>query len=1179
MKKLLFALLILGIGCKEKSNTLFTALPSSETHITFNNIITENDSINPMDMEFLYNGGGVAVGDFNNDSLPDLYFTASQVPNKLYLNEGKFRFKDITTEAGVTGEGRWSNAASVVDINNDGWQDLYVCTTIKRDPNQRANLLYINQGKQSNGIPVFKEMAKEYGLADTNLSVHAAFFDYDNDGDLDMYLVNTKLAQRKASRFDGGSSENKLPLSDKLFRNDGLNSQLGHPFFTDVSAEAGIRDDGYGLGVAIADINQDGWKDIYVTNDFFTSDLLYINQKNGTFSNTVRTSMKHTSQNAMGNDVADFNNDGMPDLMSVDMNPEDNYRKKKNMNDNNYYLYQSMSQGNVMLQYVRNTLQLNNGNVKDTNGLSVPVFSDISFLAGVAETDWSWSSLFADFDNDGNKDLFITNGYPKDVTDHDFAFFRSYNENLLSKEALLKEIPQIKIPNYAFHNTGTLRFENITNKWGFSVPSFSCGAAYVDLDNDGDLDYVVSNIDDEAFVYQNHSREENKDNFLNLRFKGGPQNLAGLGATAELYYNGGNRQVFENSPYRGYLSCMDASVHFGLGKSNSIDSLIIRWPGGKLQKINNPGINQVITVDIAQATTGIIDSTIVPAYFTDITNQIGLRYYHAETDYIDFDVQRLLPHKLSEYGPALAAGDVDGNGLDDLFVGASYGQDAAFLLQQANGSFAKRELPLPQRNVRKPETMGVLLFDADQDGDLDLYATSGSDETIAGSKDYQDRFFRNDGKGNFSYDSAALPLNTTSKSCVKAVDFDQDGDLDLFVGGRLIPSSYPLPASSFIFRNDTRDGIIRFTDITKTVAPGLDSLGLVCDALWSDYDNDGWPDLVLAGEWMPLTLFHNDKGKFRNASQSTGVQQKLGWWNSLAAGDFDNDGDIDYIAGNLGENSFYRADSLHPVHIYSADFSKSGRAVIIPTLYLPDRTGQKKEYTAHNRDDFMSQLPAMKKDYLTYKSFGEASINDLFKKEELDKAFKVTANYFTSVYMENKGNGVFEYHPLPQIAQIAPLNGMIVEDVNADGFLDLVISGNDFGTEVGNGRFDGLNGLLLLGNGKGGFSQVPLAMSGFFVPGNARALVKMRGPNNQYLLAASQNRSWLKTFRANNSGVLYGLLPGDKEVYYTLKSGKTRKEELYQGNGYLSQSANFICGNPSITKIEVVNSKGVKRTL
>ena len=1175
MKKLLLAYILFITACKQKT-TMFEKVDASKTGITFNNEVSENDTINPIDMEFLYNGGGVAIGDFNNDSLPDIYFTASQVSNKLYLNKGNFSFVDITQQAQVTGEGRWSNAASVVDINNDGWADIYVCATIKKDPSQRANLFYINQGNQQNGIPLFKEMAKEMNLADTGFSVHAPFFDYDNDGDLDMYLLNTKLAERNSTRFDGGTNENTSLLSDKLYRNEGAIQPGGLPVFTDVSLEAGIKDEGFGLGIAIADLNDDGWKDIYVTNDFFSSDLLYINQKNGSFSNKVSACFKHTSRNAMGSDIADINNDALPDVIAVDMNPEDNFRKKKNLGGNNYYQYQNMMAGTIMLQYVRNTLQLNNGLMMDTSGQQLPVFSDISYYAGVAETDWSWSSLFADFNNDGFKDLFITNGYPKDVTDHDFAFFSSNYSKLVTKAELLEEIPQIKIPNYAYRNTATsLRFENVSDQWGLGTASFSAGAAYVDLDNDGDLDYIVNNINDKAFVYENKSEKFQQNNFLNIRFKGSKENRLGIGAIAKIYYDKGKKQVAENSPYRGYLSTMDAVLHFGLNTNQSIDSVLIKWPDGKLQTIINPAVNQTLIADIAQATFGTEQKLLPLSIFSDITAQTNINLRHLEADYIDFDIQRLLPHKLSEYGPGIAAGDVDGNGFDDLFIGCARGYEGTFLLQQSNGKFIQKDLPpVKMKDARKPEILGVLLFDADGDTDLDLYTASGSNESVEGSKDYQDRLFKNDGRGNFVYDSAALPKNVASKSCVKASDFDNDGDLDLFVGSRVIPSRYPLPANSFIFRNDSQRDAIKFTDITKDATSGLQAVGLVCDALWTDFDNDGWQDLIVAGEWMPVSFFKNDKGKLKKIT--TGLENKIGWWTSITGGDFDNDGDIDYVAGNLGENSYYRGDSAYPVRIYSMEAGR--KEIIIPSLYLPDTKNKKKEFPAHGRDDIVSQLPLLKKKFLTYHSFAEAGMSDLFTNKELQNSFQRTANYFKSVFIENKGKGEFIFYPLPELAQMAPLNGMLAEDINGDGSLDIIACGNDYGPEVSTGRMDALNGLVLVGNGKGSFTTLSLNESGFFVPGNAMALVKLKAADNDYLLAASQNRSFLKLFGKKPGNIkILSLNQDDKEVFYTMMNGKIRKEEMYYGNSFLSQSSRFICKDATIKKVEVINRKGERR--
>jgi hypothetical protein len=1198
-----FTVLTVVIACRHSgSNTLFRKISSGKSGIHFNNAIVENDSINPIDLEFLYNGGGVAAGDFNNDGMTDLYFTASTVSNKLYLNEGNFSFKDITDEANVTGENQWSNAASVIDINNDGWEDIYVCATIKKNPLQRKNILYINQGLNKNNVPVFNEMAKEYGLADTSYSVHAAFFDYDNDGDLDMYLLTTKLTQRDAFRFSVNKIDTNRADVDKLFRND-WNEVAGHPFFTDISKEAGIIHSGFGLGICVSDINKDGWKDIYIANDFFGDDLFYINNRNGTFTNKAHEYFKHTSRNAMGNDIADINNDGLDDIITVDMNPEDNYRKKKNMSGNNYYIYQNMLYENKTLQYVRNTLQLNMGpRINSNDSIGEPVFGDISFMTGVAETDWSWNPSIADFDNDGNRDIIITNGYPRDVTDHDFGAFRSKMSNIATKKQLIDEIPQIKIPNYAFRNKGNLAFDNVTALWGMKEPSFSNGAIYADLDNDGDLDYVINNINEAAFIYENTTNTQKKitANYLEVQFAGDEKNLKGIGAWAEIYYDKNKMQAYENNPYRGYLSTVDTKAFFGLGNISLIDSVIFRWPGNKKQRLEKVKANQILKADIKNAVLADNWNNLVITnnnIFRDITGISGINYRHTETDVIDFNTERLLPHKLSQYGPGLAAGDIDGNGLDDIFIGGTGDLPGTLLLQQNNGKFTKKEIVLPAwPDLRRPENMGVLLFDADGDGDPDLYCASGSNQFLANTKNYQDHFFVNDGRGNFTLDTSALPINHTSKSCIKASDFDNDGDLDLFLGGRVLPGKYPQPVSSFIYRNDSKDGKIEFTDVTKEVAPGLQQIGLVCDALWTDFDNDGFTDLIIAGEWMPVSFFKNDNGKLKNVTAQTGIGDQTGWWNSLAAGDFDNDGDIDYIAGNLGKNSFYRPGKEYPVSIYAKDFDNNGGYDAIPVVFLKDQTGTLKKFTAQNRDDIVEQLPVVKKRFLTYKDFATADIHKLFTPAELKDALLLQANNIASCLIINNGNarlnparmtrsdgdkagqGKFELHPLPAMAQLSPLYGMVVDDFNSDGNLDVAISGNDFGTEVTNGRYDALNGLLLLGDGQGNFIPQSILQSGLFIPGDGKALIKLKGADNNYLLAASQNRGPLKIFRSKNNGQkLIPVQSTDKMITITLKNGKTRKEELYYGTSFLSQSSRFICIDSTMRKVEIIDYRGNKR--
>jgi enediyne biosynthesis protein E4 len=1173
-------------ACKSESSTgLFKRISSAHSGIHFNNVVVENDSINPLDLEFLYNGGGVAAGDFDNDGFIDLYFTASTTSNKLYLNRYGFVFDDITEKAGVAGEGRWCNAASAVDINNDGLLDIYVCTTINPDPEKRKNLLYINEGLKNN-IPVFREMAAEYGLADTSYSVHAGFFDYDNDGDLDMYLATTKLAGRTSTQFFSSNSDSLASRIDfdKLFRND-WNDSLKHPVYTDVSKQAGIANHGFALGLAIADINRDGWKDIYVTNDFYSNDELYINNRNGSFTNKLDQYLKHTTQNAMGNDIADINNDGLADIIAVDMNPEDNYRKKKNMGATSYYVYQNMIHGNYALQYIRNTLQLNQGpSIHNNDSIGEPVFSDIGFFAGVAETDWSWAPLVADFDNDGLRDIIITNGYPRDVTDRDFGVFRASASRLVTKQELIEQIPQIKVSNYAFRNMGQLKFENVTKEWGINQPAYSYGAAYADLDNDGDLDYVVNNINDEAFVYENrlHSAGKTVTNFLQVEFAGDTQNKNGLGAIVELYTDS-SIQAYENFPWRGYLSSVTRRVHFGLGNHAVIDSLRISWPGGKTQLLKNVAAHQVLLADIKNAVSVPAVATPVQAsgnLFSDVTRSLGIDFRHLESDFVDFDAQRLLLHKFSQYGPGLAAGDIDGNGFDDIVTGGNTLREPTLLLQQGNGKFLQKELPPPKgSDVRKSETMGILLFDADGDNDLDIYCASGSNEFTANTKSYQDRIYINNGKGDFICDLGWLPAIYTSKSCVKAADYDLDGDYDLFVGGRVMPGKYPQPVSSYILRNDCSPGKVRFTDVTKEVAPALINIGLVCDAIWTNFDNASGPDLIIAGEWMPLKLLRNNGGKFEDITASSGLAQFTGWWNSIAAADFDNDGDIDYVAGNLGENSYYRASDQYPVRLYAKDFDKNEGFDAIPTQYLKDVDGSKKEFPAQSRDEIVEQLPVVKKKYLTYKTFGRAGFKDIFTEEELKDAMVLTANHFKSSYIRNDGNGKFSLHPLPPQAQLAPVYGMVADDFNNDGNIDIALAGNDHGNEVTNGRYDAMNGLLLQGDGNGNFKPQSILQSGLYIPGDARALIKLKQGNKGYLLAASQNLGKLKVFQLKTNNRVIPVLPGEVSATYFLKNGRRRAEEFYNGNSFLSQSSKFVLLNEAVDSIRISNAKGISRTV
>jgi enediyne biosynthesis protein E4 len=1153
-----------------RNDSMFISLPSSKTHINFANTIVENDSINPIDLEFLYNGGGVAAGDFNNDGLQDLYFTASLVSNKLYLNKGNLQFEDITASSGTGGEGRWSNGASVVDINGDGWLDIYVCATIYSDPARRKNLLYINQGNDVKGVPHFKEMAAAYGLDNSGFSVQAAFFDYDKDGDLDMYLLQTKLVQRDAVVVRKEVSDSAYIDADRLFRNDWSDS-LQHPVFTDVSRSAGITEAGYGLGLTISDLNGDGWPDIYVTNDFYDNDQLYINNQNGSFSEKVDDYFKHTSMNAMGNDIADVNGDGLPDVIAVDMNPESHFRKQKNMSPSSYYLYQNMVGGERKLQYVRNTLQLNLGahRLKD-GGLGDPVFAEIGYMAGVAETDWSWNPSIADFDNDGQRDIIITNGYPKDVTDHDFVAYRTRVKNLINKDELSASIPEIKVSNYAFKGNADLSFANVTAAWGMTKPSFSNGAVYVDLDNDGDLDYVINNINEEAFVYKNTSRDKASDsaNYLAIKFSGEKRNRQGLGSKVWLYYNGQQQLFSENNPVRGYLSCEPAQLHFGLGKARKADSIVVQWNSGLSQVLRDIAVNQTVEVrerDAREQRQQLIQSD---PLFREVTSEKKVQLVDDSRDFIDFDQQRLLPHKFSEYGPAIAAGDMNGDGLDDLCIGGSTSAPAQLLFQQKDGSFRQSSTSVGQDLRKFPETAGILMFDVDLDGDLDLYLASGSVTYPAGSPSYQDQLLINDGKGNFTLSAEALPQNFTSKSCVKAADFDNDNDLDIFVGGRVLPGRYPQAVSSKIYRNDSRNGSVKFTDVTAQVAPYLQNIGLICDALWTDFDNDGWKDLVICGEWQSINFLHNEKGKLKNTTPQN-ILAKTGWWNSIAGGDFDNDGDIDYVAGNLGLNSYLRATVATPLTLYAGDFMHNGSHIPLLTQYLAGEDGRVAQYPVALRDEITGQLPVLKKKFPDYNRFAKATIVDLLNDSLISRSQVLEANFLESAFLENLGNGQFAIKALPPLAQTAPLFGMVVDDVNADGNLDIVAVGNDFGTAVSIGRYDAMNGLVLLGDGGGNFRALDMSRSGIYIPGNGKGCARLKDNDGGYLLGVTQHKGALQLYEHAAHDKIVAAKAGDQYAIVKLKNGKERREEFYWGSSFYSQSANYIIQTPAVVSVTI----------
>lgn len=1182
MTKNIFLLLLVlcVLGCNLENDRLFKRLDSKKTGIHFNNKITENDSVNILDLEYIYNGGGVAIADFNNDSLPDVFFTGNMVSNELYINEGKMKFREVTEAAGLAEQTKWSTGVATIDINQDGWMDLYVCASIKNDPAQRANMLFINKGNSENGIPRFVEQAVEYNIADTGHSTNAAFFDYDNDGDLDLYVLTNKMDKIYPNQYRRKISDGSSPTTDRLYRND-WDSTKNHPVFSDVSRAAGILIEGFGLGLNICDINKDGWKDVYVTNDFLTNDLLWINNRNGTFTNRAAEYFKHTSYSAMGNDVADINNDGLADIITADMLPGTNYRKKMMMPANSYQTNLNNNEYGYEYQYGRNTLQLNLGNVSNTiDSLKHPVFAEIAFYAGVAETDWSWTPMVTDFDNDGWRDIIITNGFPKDITDHDFMTFRASANKIASKDQLLEQIPAVKLHNYAFRNSGDAVFADMTENWGLSEPCFSNGAAYGDLDKDGDLDFIVNNINDEAFVYENTSAGTN--HYLQFDFKGEAPNRNGIGLWLELYYDKGKRQVYENTSYRGYLSSVQNMAQFGLGKIASVDSVVVKWPNRKMQVLRNVSADQQITLDIRNASLyyDFENKSQPGTLFNDISGNLDIRYQHEEFDFADFNIQKLLPHKLSEYGPGLAVGDLDGNGQDDFIAGGSFGYSPVMFLQQANGQFINTKL-LPDASTKTKtwEDLGLLLFDADGDADLDLYTASGSYENEPGSKAYFDKFFVNDGKGKFTVDTTAFPKNGTSKSCVRAADFDKDGDLDLFIAGRVEPWNYPKPVSSFLYRNDSKNGQLKFTDVTSQLAKELENIGLVCDAVWTDFDNDGWFDLILAGEWMPVTFLKNNNGNFTNITGQTGLADQTGFWNSIAPGDFDNDGDIDYVVGNMGQNSFYRAGKQHPVKIYAKDFDNNGNYDAIPSLYLLDEAGNKQEYPAQTRDDLVKQIIGMRSKFQNYKTHANATMDKLFNAEELKDALVLQATNFKSSLFKNVGGGKFELITMPAFAQFSTINGMIVEDFNEDGNLDVVMNTNDFGTESTVGRYDALNGLYFEGDGKGNFVAKPMSETGIYIPGNGKAFVKAKHASGKHMIIAGQNRGPLKIFSGNTNVKLMPVQPFDCSALFTFKNGKQRKQEIYYGSSFLSQSGRFLnVGNLS-TAIELSDFKGNKRKI
>ncbi len=1161
LKGAILCCLGLLMACESKDKTLFRLVPNDESGLDFRNDIFDNEEFNIITQQYIYNGGGVAIGDFNNDGLQDIFFTGNMVPNKLYLNTGDLKFKDISEEAGIGGLNKWKSGVALVDINNDGLLDVYVCSTMSADSTLRSNMMLVNQGSNKDGIPTFTDKANDYGIEFNGYSANAAFLDFDSDGDLDLYiLTNSRQAGvpiKYMEKVNDGTSTN----TDKLFRNNSDGT------FTEVSKEAGILCEGFGLGLAFFDANHDNKTDIYVSNDYVTNDLLYLNQGNGKYKNVIDNYIKHQSKFSMGNDVADINNDGYPDIITVDMMPETNLRKKTVINSVGYVTYLNDVKFGYTHQYVRNMLQLNNGN---------GTFSEIGQLAGVYQTEWSWSPLFADFDNDGFKDLVITNGFPFDINDRDFISFREKVSSVMDIDYLLTQVPSVKVPNYAFKNNGDLTFSNMSEAWGFNTPSFSNGAAFADLDNDGDLDYVVNNIDDLVSLYENRLYTKNKEisnHFLRIKLHGSKGNLSGLGTKITLHHSGNKIQYHEHAIYRGYVSTVEDVVHFGLDQITRVDSVRIEWPDGKRQWLTNVKADQVLLVDHKEAKEG--DTLETPrsetklnqAMVKNVSIQQGVIYKNTEEDKIDFNIQRTLPHKFSQSGPGIAVGDMNGDGLDDFYLGGSSNNSGVVFTQKNSGGFKSQNLLLGTPKIE--EETGLLLFDADNDNDLDLYAVSGSYEFEPGSPRYQDKLYKNDGQGRYALDNNALPQIRSSGSCVRAADFDQDGDLDLFVGGRVTPGSYPFSDESYLLQNDNGN----FTNVTPAICKDLIKPGMITDALWTDFDDDGRVDLVVVGEFMAVTFYRNQGSSLEKIV--TDIDNYKGWFNSIVGGDYDSDGDTDYLVGNLGLNNYYNASFSQPVSIRVKDFDNNGSVDAILSSYARAEDGTMKSYPVHFWDDLNSQSPKFRRKFTKYKDFASVATEQFFTPEELKESVTLDANYMATSYVENLGESKFKMHQLPILVQVAPVNGMVPCDINEDGNLDVLMVGNDYGYEPTVGQYDAFTGLVLLGDGKGNFRVISSAKSGFLVNGDAKALARISGVDGD-LFIATQNRDSVKVFMKSKVEKLNVLNPEPLDSYaeFLFTDGKKQKIEFYYGSGYLSQSTRSVRIPEQIKEIIVFNSTG-----